>query len=859
MPSRPRIAEVLLVPHTHHDVGYTDSPRLIDRQHRDIVRRVLDLCDATASDGPAALRWTFEVSRPVVEFVRHADPADVERLRRLVDDGRIAVTGGYLNMTQLPGEQEIERTYEALAPLVAAGIPIRTEQHGDVNGLPWGTVPAMRRHGITRLVMALNPDHGRPPFTQPSGFWWEGPDGARVFVFLSTHYGIGEEWGIIDGDVRLAAKRMRALVDDLDERDDYPFDVAVVHAANDNRWPTLEFLPLISHWNSEHPDRPMRLATMDEALDRLERAAADGADVPVVRGEWADWWAHGHGSTARELSVHRLARSHQLTGEVMHALADLRGDGAVDLASVLGHSRGPVRLRSRAELAADLADVDRLLWLFGEHTWGSWESFSNPESTYTASHWNAKAGFAYGAYDLARDVAVEGLFRLLASDSDGEPAMHRTGLGTDRTCLGGSSIVLVNPTARRRTDPVLVDVAGGGRAVVVADVEPFGVTTVELPAEPVDGGTANTLETPEFAVTVDPARGGVTSLVDRRTGRELVDPDGPFPLGALVAETIPADSDHPFRTRPRDFHPDFPGPAFERTAATSPSPARVSHGAGFAALTWSGRVSGVDTESTLRLYPSSDVVDLDVTVRKAESFEPESIFVTFPFAVADPRFLVETAGAAFVAEHEQLPDTSRDWYAIQHAVGVAPATAGSGDAVLWGSYDAPLVQLGGFRTGLWARTLDASAGHVNSWLMNNLHFTNFRAAQGGTQTFRYRFAPRPHDAAAVRRFGDDLLHPLVGRQYAGPVQPAGAAGLLVDPADEVLVDLLPARADGPVRARLRSLSDAPLTLRLGWAAADAVEASGAEPGGWRPIGPDAGLELRLAPHAVTDVLLRRSR
>ncbi|TDD72331.1 hypothetical protein E1262_03210 [Jiangella aurantiaca] len=854
MPAGSRVREILLVPHTHHDVGYTDSPRLIDRQHRDIVRHVLDLCDRTEGDGDAALRWTFEISRPVIEFVRRAGRADVDRLRRLVLDGRVAVTAGYLNLTQLPGERELERMYEALAPLAEAGIPVRTEQHGDVNGLSWGSVPAMRRHGVSRLVMALNPDHGRPPFPQPSGFWWEGPDGSRVFVLLSTHYGIGEEWGIIDGDVRLAAKRIAALVDELDERDDYPFDVAVVHAANDNRWPTLEFLPLMAQWNELHPDRPMRLATMDDALDRLERVAAS-VELPVVRGEWADWWSHGHGSTARELAVYRQARTHQLTGEVLHALSDLRGDGAVDLASVLGHSRGPVRLRSRAELTDDLAFVDEQLWLFGEHTWGSWESFSRPDSVYTASHWNAKAGFAYGAYDIARHVATEGLFRLLASGSGdvAGSAMHRTGLGTDRTCLGGPSIVVMNPTARRRTEPVLVELAGQRTTVVTATVEPFGVTTVELPAEPVSDDTAGTVETPEYAVTVDPGRGGVVSLVDRRTGADLVDAGSAFPLGALVAEMIPADSEHPFLVRPRDFHPDFPGPEFDRAAATSSAPVRVMRGTSFTALTWSGSVAGVNVSTTLRLYPSFDLIDLDVTVAKAETLAPESLFVTFPFAVADPRFLVETAGAAFVAEHEQLSDTSKDWYAIQHAAGVS----GTGSAVLWGSYDAPLAQFGGFQTGKWARSLDAPAGHVNSWLMNNLHFTNFRAAQGGTQTFRYRFAARSHDAAAVRRFGDDLLHPLVSRQYAGHVAPSGAAGLVVSPGEDVLVDLRPADADGVVLARLRSLSAAPVRARLSWAAAGVVEAT-APAGTWQPLGTEGGLELELTPHAVADVWLRRS-
>ena len=59
----------------------------------------------------------------------------LRRLASLVRAGRIAVTGGYLNMTQLPSEWELDAAYDALVPLGAAGIRVRTEQHGDVNGI----------------------------------------------------------------------------------------------------------------------------------------------------------------------------------------------------------------------------------------------------------------------------------------------------------------------------------------------------------------------------------------------------------------------------------------------------------------------------------------------------------------------------------------------------------------------------------------------------------------------------------------------------------------------------------------------------------------------------------------------------
>lgn len=824
-PRRP-LRQVLLVGHTHHDVGYTNSPRLVDDLHAATVRRVLDLCDSDDGDGPDAFRWTFEVARPVLRFLAEAGPADVERLRRRVAEGRVAVTGGYLNMTQLPSDAELDVAYDLLGRVRAAGVPVRTEQHGDVNGIAWGAVDGMRRAGIDRLVMALNPDHGRAPYRQPTGFWWQGPSGGRVFVWLSTHYGVGEEWGIVDGDVAAAEAHVAAFVAALEARDDYPYDTAVVHAANDNRWPTARFLDVVRYWNARHPGLPMRTATVDEALDVLVPQAR-AADVPVARGEWADWWAHGHGSTAREVAVYREARTFARAAQTTLGLTRLRGDGTPALADVMGYRRAPVRLRTDAEVARDLERVDHELLLYGEHTWGSWETYSGPHSTFSHAHANATAGYAYGAYDLARDLAVEGLFRFAASGGPGRPA---------------TGILVVNPSERERTAPVDVELAPRTRARTVATVPAFGARVVPLPAAPGAPRPGRELTCGSYRAVVDPARGGVVSLVHLPSGRELVDDAVGHGLGAVVTETVPPGSTHPMVVHdPKDFHPDFPGPELVRRHARGDEEPQVVEGDGWASICWRTTPPGLPpATTTLTLHRDVDVVDLAVALVKPETFAPESIHVAFPFRVdGPPEHLLETAGAVFAADAEQLPDTSRDWYSVQHAVGVHPA--GGGPGVLWGTADAPLVQVGGLHTGEWARRLRPGRGYLSSWLMNNLHFTNFQARQEGTRTYRYRLAAV--DAVtrgAVRVFGRDLAEPLQARAYAGPVAVAGGPGLRVEPADRVLAEVRP--VGDAVRVRVRNAGDEPVVAVVAWDGPGVV----------------GGGELALGPWGVGDAVLRRA-
>lgn len=793
------IRQILLLGHTHHDVGYTNSPRLIDDMHARIVDRVLELAREHPAAGPDAFRWTFEAARPVLRFLRSATPEQKAQLTALVHAGALSVTGGHLNMTQLPSAFEADAAYEMLDRIRELGIPVRTQQHGDVNGVSWGTVDQMADAGIGRLLMALNPDHGRPPFRQPSGFRWEGPSGRSVFVWLSTHYGFGEEWGVVDGDTALAEERIAAFVSELDQRDDYPWRTAIVHAGNDNRWPTPQFLDIVRAWNTRHPELPMRTATVDEALDEIE---AEDADVPLVRGEWADWWAHGHGSTAREVAVYREARSFARAAQSTLSLARLAGDRSRPRFDVLGYRRGPVRHRSSTEIDEVLAHVDDQLLLYGEHTWGSWETYSKPHSTFSHSHHNAKSGFAYDAYDHARDIAIEGWFRYVHAADHAEP---------DTEHPDAEAVVVVNPTERPRRETVDVEVAGVRRVRVAAEVDAFGIAVVPVPRPAAETVADGAILAGRYRIEVDPARGGVVSLIDVVDGREVVDIEAEIPLGAVVDEQVEPGSQHPMITvSPKLFHPDHPGPGFRRHVATGSGAVLVRTSGGVTEIRWESALPGIPhIETALIVADDSPDIDLEVRISKPERFEPESVFVSFPFRAVNPEFLVETAGAVFAAGREQLPDTSRDWYSIQHAVGVA----GDDGGILWGSFDAPLVQLGGFHTGRWARELETSGGHVHSWLANNLHFTNFQARQEITRRFRYRFRPTAETTPAeVRRFGRDLLEPLQARHVtAAPASPPSPP-LGITPAEALLAELRPT-AEG-VRLRLRNITDAPVEARV---------------------------------------------
>ena len=60
--------------------------------------------------------------------------------------------------------------------------------------------------------------------------------------------------------------------------------------------------------------------------------------------------------------------------------------------------------------------------------------------------------------------------------------------------------------------------------------------------------TSRRIENEFFRVTLDPARCGIRSIVDKKTGRELVNTQSPYALGQYLYERFDADQAAAFHT-----------------------------------------------------------------------------------------------------------------------------------------------------------------------------------------------------------------------------------------------------------------------------------------------------------------------
>jgi len=170
----------------------------------------------------ARFRWTCETSWAVKEYLNTRPKKQIDRLIKRIKEGRIEVTGLFLNSSDLSDEASIAWYLQPVKQFRDAGIPVRSAMQNDINGVPWCLVDYLSGCGINSLTMGQNASRALRPFDRPTTFWWESPSGKRLLVNRPEHYMYGNSLGILTNMETFG----RALFSHLQEISDkgYPFN-----------------------------------------------------------------------------------------------------------------------------------------------------------------------------------------------------------------------------------------------------------------------------------------------------------------------------------------------------------------------------------------------------------------------------------------------------------------------------------------------------------------------------------------------------------------------------------------------------------------------------------------------------------
>ncbi|MCY0878428.1 MAG: hypothetical protein OWU84_05780 [Firmicutes bacterium] len=817
-----QIEAVWIYHHSHLDVGYTEHPSLVWAHQADYLREAMALAEKY-QDGPEGERfkWVAESSAVVERFLDTASKDEVDRFLRLSQQGLVETTALFCNMTPLFTPPELYRSLRTMERLRAQyGLPITTAINHDVNGVPWMLPDLLAAHGISFFLMGINADSARPPLPRPRAFLWEGYGGAQVTTYNGEHYGFAQyvgiprpvAWRASTRNLRDSHRLLSEYVAKL-EREGYPHAVLVLSVTNtvtwDNDGPNEELVHFVRAWNAEGLQPRLRIVTLRDIADYFQ---SQRPELPVLRGDWTDWWSHGIASTARETALKQWAERVWEAATLLRALVPrLTPEDAQEFSALEPH-------------------VIRQLLLYDEHTWGSAESISAPDAVHSLGQWHAKAHYAYEAAAQAQrlwQLAVRTLAQtavgpdvgLLLANPLPHPVKTRVLLpklrGPDD--FGGAwplhelarDLEMANPVsplyvAGSPVDYGLVEIPAGGYRTLALEPPPRQ-SRVRLDRW--------TMQNAWWDLRIHPQRGAIVELRSRSDGYQWCDSESPLGLGEYLAHELVQPQGRAYLqpgTPAHDIRPDLdirearvqrvidyqaiPGPRLGTLKLRLEAPPLRS------------------LEVSYTLYDDEPWIDLTVTVDRDDSRALSSLYFAFPFRFADPvTFHYRQGGAIIQGDEEQLPNSCRDYYAVEDFAALATPDR---HALLL-TPDAPLVLWGGFTVGAYQSRHAAAQPWLISWIMNNYWHTNFKADQSGPVTFQYRLllqsGPFRADVALAhaRAFALPLLaYPLL-RGAAGhletsrPLEAPDAASYLACDAPGLRLLQCEVLDDAPPYRRLR--------------------------------------------------------
>lgn len=749
------------IQHTHTDIGYTRSQTEILAEHLRYIDYALDYCDAT-DDYPenARFRWTCEAAWAVDEYLQCRPWPQVKRLIERVKEGRIEMTGMYFNFDELPDEQILAASLQAVGRIRDKGIPVELAMQNDVNGIGWGLNDYYQGLGIRYLNMGTHGHRALICFDRPTMFWWESPSGKRMLAFRAEHYMTGNTvMEIHTGDIAKFQNHLFNYLMVLGAKG-YPFDeMAIQHSGylTDNSPPSTIASDLIRQWNETFEWPKLTTSTALGFFREMEEKHS--AAFPVIRGAWPDWWTDGFGAAARETAATRAA-SASLTA----------GKSGLSMAAIAG-----LPLPSGIDQEIELAE--EALLFYTEHTTGYSESVREPFHQQTMEQRALKESYAWEARRRAASIQEQTLGVLqtwFAAEAD--PTLlafnplnwNRSGLVTvyiDHQLVprGSKAGIFDQKGKRMPAQPVSHRADGTYWAVWLDSIPAFGYKKFTLRALEDELALADpqgqpVLENRWYKVEADPARGAIRSWLDKDLGEELADPAAPYQLGEFILEQL--SNREQMEARRLD---DFRRLPLDTVWFDSKTEGEV----------WSTLRFYGESETAIgprgfmmevRLFHPEKRLELAFSLVKKSIVEPESFYIAFPFRLEDGRHFTEVQGGVIETGVDQIPGSASDWYTVQSFTAVRNADA----QILMSSPEAPLMQFGAINTGRYQAGAMPQGPHLYSWPMNNYWVTNYNAEQRGGHSWSYQLTSMAGISAVdAARFGQENRLPMLTRVIQG--------------------------------------------------------------------------------------------
>ena len=564
------IKTIYVTPTSHYDFGFVEPPDAVRERAARHIDEVIRVAEADPN-----FRWTIESVWQVNEWLKRAvkptsvlpnDTRKIARLMNLIKSGRVALSMSWGSMhTDFMGGEELNRLFLDYAKLKGKyGISSEFALMDDVPGHP-STIPSvLAGSGGKYLVVGANTFIDKSTSLAPGNvpFYWQSQDGSKVLTWVTQSPRGGYTEALTDYfldpysldpytdrtpfemfEPKLAGKRtplqiMESGVKDLLDRYNkagYKYDAVMAIYAHDFIEPeyVTNLERAVNLWNSRHTAVRLKIATPTEFLKHIE--SKYGPQLPTFRGEWSGLWSEAKTQSPKISALARYSHDHTPAAESLWSAIAMT--------------------RKIPFPAGNMSQLYDLMFTYDEHSGAGntgWPQLNNADALSEQNRQYVNmATTGKASVDRLLNTGIKTLVQ--PSRHDDPPVVP-----ADRwfsvvyNGLSWTRDDVVHLTAPRKDTKIVkvsdavskadiaFDLDENGDAVFIArQVPSFGYRTFEIKAE---AGTptstmrtisSNEIANDRFSVRVS-KKGTIESLVDRLTGRELLNLTGEMPFNELL-------------------------------------------------------------------------------------------------------------------------------------------------------------------------------------------------------------------------------------------------------------------------------------------------------------------------------------
>ncbi|MES2276536.1 MAG: glycoside hydrolase family 38 C-terminal domain-containing protein [Bacteroidota bacterium] len=794
---------VYIYPHSHVDIGYTNTQEFVRKLHTRNIDVAIDIARKTQNN-PEGSRfvWNPEANWVTENYLKEASPEKKKIFIEAVKKGWISLDGDYgnINTSATSDEELLQLFHQSKSIQKLTGVPIKTMVQMDVAGVSWGTAQAAYQNGIHGFFLYPNIGTIRRPW-EHRPFYWIAPDGkSKIFFLQALPYGFGYN---IKGS-KIGLGKVQGRGGDIDcittkdptanfidplifdetrqlELNNSPYNIFVMPwALADNALIDADLPEAVRLWNQKYAYPKVIISGSQRIMDDFEKRYSN--IIPNVKGDYSEYWTDGLGSDTRRVGLYRQATENIVQAETAWCMLNY----------------GKASPRALVDTAWENA------LLGAEHTWG----YQDPKAALAKQIEATKAGYFENSYKNSRQLLNE-TFKPVQKKGSSKIAVfntlswERSGLITldkEQSIAGnrllddkGNAVISQRLSTGELAFWVDKIPALGSRTYTVVNGEParFAGTLVN----------GNVLSNWAYSVTIDQKTGDISSLKDLKTGYEYVDSKSEYALNSYRYLLGPDSVDK--ASKPYDVK--------LKVKENGPLAVSISVESAANGVNWLTR--------EVRIIKGQPWVDMIDAFDKISTQNKEGINIGFAFNIPGGTTRLDIPWGVMQPEADQLVGANKSWLTFQHWVDVSNKTNG----VTWTCIESPLIELGK----IFANLRGGAHGSQNwykhftdtqplfSWPLNNHWGTNFPLEQGGVITLHYGIMPHgAYNAATASRFGLEENRPLL----AVPVDKApGTKSWISIGNPNVLISILKQSDDGKgMILRLRSVSNKPEKVLLSW-------------------------------------------